>query len=62
MDKSLGALRHFWDVFQFTQSQLLPSPLQTMLDARIQNFSEFQVCIGWGEEELQDNFEKDALF
>ena len=25
-------------------------------------FSEFQLCIGWGEGELQENFEKDALF
>ena len=34
---------------------------QTMLDACIQNFF-FQHCIGWGERELQENFEKDALF
>ena len=26
MDKSLGTLLHFWDVFQFTQFQPLPSP------------------------------------
>ena len=25
-------------------------------------FSEFQLCIGWGEEELQENFENDARF
>ena len=25
-------------------------------------FPEFQLCIGWGEGELQENFEKDALF
>ena len=29
-----------------------------MLDACI----EFQLCIGWGEEELHENFEKDTLF
>ena len=37
-----------------------PSPPltpQTKLDACIQNF----VCIGWGEGELQENFEKAAL-
>ena len=39
-----------------------PLTPQTTLDASIQNFSEFQLCIGWGEGELQDNFEKDALF
>ena len=25
-------------------------------------FSKFQFCIGWGEGELQENFEKDLLF
>ena len=25
-------------------------------------FCEFQLCIGWGEGERQENFEKDALF
>ena len=25
-------------------------------------FSEIQLCIGWGEGELKENFEKDALF
>ena len=25
-------------------------------------FPQFQLCIGWGEGELQENFEKDALF
>ena len=25
-------------------------------------FSEFQLCVGWGEGELQENFKKDALF
>ena len=25
-------------------------------------FSKFQLCIGWGEGGLQENFEKDALF
>ena len=39
-----------------------PLTPQTMLDECIQNFSEFQLCKGWVEGELQDNFEKDALF
>ena len=34
---------------------------QTMFDACIQNFSEFQLCIGWGEGELQENVKQDAL-
>ena len=25
-------------------------------------FSEFRLCIGWGEGELQDNFDKDVPF
>ena len=35
------------------------SPLtpQTMLDACIQIFSEFQLCVGWWKGELQENFE-----
>ena len=33
-----------------------------MLDACKKNFPQFQLCIGWGEGELQQNFEKDALF
>ena len=28
MDRSLGTVLHFWGVFQFTQAQLLPSPLK----------------------------------
>ena len=40
-----------------------PLTPQTMLDECILHFfSEFQLCIGWGEGELQENFEKGALF
>ena len=39
-----------------------PLTPQTILDACIQNFFEFQLCIGWGEGELQENVETDALF
>ena len=40
-----------------------PLTSQTMLDVCIQHFFfEFQLCVGWGEGELQENFEKDALF
>ena len=58
-----------WDTFAFLgrfpihTGPTPPLTPQTMLDACIQNFfSEFQLCIGWGEWELQENFEKDALF
>ena len=65
MDKSLGTLLRFWGVFQFIQIHNPSPPLtpQTMLDACIQSFFfEFQLCIVWGKGELQENFEKDALF
>ena len=62
MDKSLGTLLHFWGVFQFTQVQPLPSPHKQCWTRVSRIFSEFQLCIGWGEGELQENFEKDALF
>ena len=62
MDKSLGTLLRFWGVFQFTQVQPLPSPHKQCWTRVSRIFSEFQLCIGWGEGELQENFEKDALF
>ena len=40
-----------------------PTPHPTNKVGRcIQNFPEFQLCLGWGKGELQDNYEKDALF
>ena len=62
MDRSLGTLLHFWGVFQFTQVQPLPSPHKQCWTRVSRIFSEFQLCIGCGEGELQENFEKDALF
>ena len=62
MDKSLGTLLRFWGVFQFTQVQPLPSPHKQCWTRVSRIFSEFQLCIGWGEGELQENFEKDAQF
>ena len=56
MDKSLGTLLHFFGIFQFTHAQPLTST--HILDM----CSQFQICIGWGEGELQENFENDALF
>ena len=49
MDKSLGTLLRFWGVFQFTQVQLLPSPHKQCWTRVSRTFSEFQLCIGWGE-------------
>ena len=60
MDKSLGTHFHFWDVFQFTQVQPLPSPHKQWWTPISRIFFEFQLCIGWGEGELQEIFEKDA--
>ena len=63
MDKSLGTLLRFSGAFQFIQIHN-PSPHPTNNVGRVypEFFSEFQLCIGWGEGELQENFEKDALF
>ena len=53
---------HFWGVFQFTQVQPLPSLRKQCWTGVTWLFSEFQLCIGLGEGELQENFEKGALF
>ena len=60
MDKSLGTLLRFRGVFQFTQVQPFPSPQKQCWMRVSRIFSEFQLCIGWGEGELQEDFEKDA--
>ena len=50
MDKSLGALLHFWSVFQFRQVQPLPSPHKQCWTRVSRIFSDFQLCVGWGRE------------
>ena len=62
MDKSLGTLLRFWGVFQFTQVQPLPSAHKECWTRVSRIFSGFQLCIGWGEGELQENFVKDTQF
>ena len=62
MEKSLGTLLRFWGVFQFTQVETLPSPHKQGWTRVSRIFSEFQLCVGWGKGELQENLEKDALF
>ena len=62
MGKSLGTHFHFWGVFQFTQVQPLSSPHKQCWTPVSRIFFEFQLCIGWGEGELQEIFEKDAPF
>ena len=46
----LGKNFHLWCFFQITHAQAvtLPPFPQTTLDAYIQNFPDFQHCIGWG--------------
>ena len=61
MDKSLGTLLRFWGVFQFTQVQPLPSPHKQCWTRVSRIFWEIQLCIGWGEGELQEHFENDAV-
>ena len=62
MDKSLGTLLHFWGIFYFKQVQPLPSPHKQRWTRVSRIFSVFQLCIGWAEGELQENFEDYALF
>ena len=65
MDIGLGTRLYLWSSF-FNPHMLSPSLFRTnnvALDACIQNFfSEFHYCVGWQEGELQQNFEKNALF
>ena len=61
MDKSLGTLLYSWGVFQFTQVQPLPHHTNNVGRVYLEFFSEFQLCIGWGKGELQENFENAAL-
>ena len=58
-----------WDTFAFggrfpihTGPTPRPSPHKQYWTRVSRIFSEFQLCIGWGEGDLQENFEKDALF
>ena len=56
-----------WDTFAFLGHFPIHTgptpPLTPQCWIRVSRiFSEFQLCIGWGEGELQENFEKDALF
>ena len=58
MNKSCETLLLFWGVFQFTHAS--PHKQHWTLVSRI--FSKFQLCIGWGKGELQENCERDLLF
>ena len=58
-----------WDTFAFLGHfpihkgpTPLPSPHKQCWTHVSKIFSDFQLCIGWEEGELQENFEKDALF
>ena len=58
-------LGHFCVSGAFSNSHTSnPSPHPTNNVERVypEFFSEFQLCIGWGEGEVQENFENDALF
>ena len=66
----LGAFLRFWGVFQFKQIQPLPSPHKQYWTRQERMILSWRVYpelfpsfnFGWGEGELQENFEKDALF
>ena len=63
MDKSLGTLffvsRAFSNSHRFNPST---HPTNNVRRVYPEFFSEFQLCMGWREGELQKNFENAALF
>ena len=61
MDKSLGTLLHFWVFSNSHRSNPSPHTTNNVGCMYPEFFSEFQLCIGWGEGELQENFENAAL-
>ena len=64
MDKSLGTLLHFWDIFQLTWVQPSPHPTNNVGCMYPEFFPSFNFvhCIGWGEGELNESLEKDDCF
>ena len=63
MDKSLGTLALFGAFSNPHRPNPSPPPVHKQCWTRVSKiFSEFQLCIRWGEGEMQDNFENDALF
>ena len=58
INKSLGSLLHFWDVFQFTQVQLLPSAHKQCWTRVSRIFFRVSTLYRVGEQKLQENFEK----
>ena len=62
MDKSLGTLLPFW-AFPIHTGPNPPLIRHKQYWTRVSRiFSDFQLCIWWGEGKLQENLEKDALF
>ena len=55
-------LLNYWGVFQFTHTLPLPSPHKQRWTHVSGIFFQFQLWIGLGEGELQENFEKVAPF
>ena len=65
MDISLGTLLHYlWGFFQFTHSQPFPHPHLTNNFGRVylQFFFRGSTLYRVGARELQESFDKDALF
>ena len=58
-------LGYFWISGAFFNSHIpwpSPHPTNNIGPMSPEFFPQFQLCIGWGEGELQENFEKDVLF
>ena len=62
MDKSLGIRLNFWGIFQFTHTLPLSSPHKQRWTHVFRIFFPVTTFYRAGKRELQENFEKDALF
>ena len=62
VEKSLGTLEYFRAFSNSHGPNPSSHPTNNVGREYQEFFSEFQLCIGWGEGELQENFKKETLF
>ena len=62
MDRSLGTFYIFGGFSNSLRPNSSPHPTNKVGSMFLEFFSEFQLCIGWGEGKLQENFKKDVVY
>ena len=62
MNRSLGTFYIFGGFSNSHRHNSSPHPTNKVGSMFPEFFSEFQLCIGWGEGELQENFKKDVVY